>query len=293
MTLEEIYLFLKEKLTVENLQEISLRIIEAYKNRNTTLLQSYAEQIHLEADGFREKGNRLFLTLIKHFHPDRLGYFQLDIEQSYRASRYDRLIFYRDLLTANRGVERQFAKRFEYSPEEEYQFDAQDIGYDLQTGSGEHDSEFINEVEIEMGFMQALKSAYMGNLDLHIDHGELETFEGDLILCDYGIVDLEGLQYCSHVSSLNLSYNRISSIYELKNLFELRELFLNSNRVCNIEYLENLSSLEIVDLAYNDIENGHALTLLPNLRFLDIRGNPLDRGSIEPLFEKEDFTLII
>jgi hypothetical protein len=152
MTLEEIYLFLKEKLTVENLQEISLRIIDAYKNRNTALLQSYAEQIHLEADGFGEKGNRQFLTLIKHFHPDRLGYFQLDIERSYRASRHDRLVFYRDLLTANRGVERQFAKRFEYSPEEEHQFDAQDISY-------EHENEFINEVEIEMGFMQALKSA--------------------------------------------------------------------------------------------------------------------------------------
>jgi hypothetical protein len=48
-----------------------------------------------------------------------------------------------------------------------------------------------------------------------------------------------------------------------------------------------------VDLAGNEILNGHTLTLLPNLRFLDIRGNPLDRGSIAPLFEKENFTLII
>jgi hypothetical protein len=293
MTSEEIYLFLKKHLTAENLQEISLRLIEAYKHKNTLLLQSYAEQIHLETENFSDNDNRLFLKLIKHFHPDRLGFLRLDIESSYKEKKHERLVFYRDLLTAKQCVEIRRARRFAYTPEEEHRYDAQDIGYSVRADGDSMEDEWISEVEVEMDFLHALKSAYLGNLDLHIDHAELETLEGDLTLSDYGIADLDGLHYCRYVSSLNLSYNRISSVYELRHLTELKELYLNNNCIVNIDYLEMLSSLEILDLSNNEIENGQVLSKLHNLRFLDIRNNPLDHHSIAPLLTHEDLVVML
>ena len=293
MTTEEIYLFLMKHLTAENLQETSLRIIDAYKKHDTALLQSYAEQLHIQAGANHERKNSLFLKLIKYFHPDRLSFFQMDVERCFKAGQHERLAFYKNLLTAKQGVENRLAGRFEYSKEEEYHFNDQDFGYSVHGSENSDEDAFINEVEVEMDFLHALKSAYMGNLDLHIDHAELESIEGDLTLCDYGISDLEGLQYCRHIGSLNLSYNRISSVYELKHLTDLRELFLNSNCISNIEYLENLSCLEIADLSNNEIENGSALLRLDSLRFLDIRNNPLDLQTIAPLFEKKEISLIM
>ena len=293
MTTEEMYLFLKKHLTAETLQEVSLRLIEAYKNKDTLLLQSYAEQIHLESESISDSDNRLFLKLIKYFHPDKLGSIGLDIESSYRENKHKRLVFYKDLLTAKQCVEVNRARRFSYSPEEEHRYDAHDIGYSVRADENSTEDDGISEVEVEMDFLHALKSAYMGNLDLHIDHAELGTLEGDLTLCDYGITDLDGLQYCRHVSSLNISYNRITSVYELKHLTGLKELYLNNNCISNIEYLEKLSCLEILDLSNNEIENGQVLLKLHNLRFLDIRNNPLDHGSITPLFAQSDLVLIL
>ena len=297
MTKNEIYQYLIKNLTADNLKEVSMKIIDAYKEKNIEFLQSYAEHLNIDYHDFEDSGNRLFLKLIKHFHPDMLGGIQNEIELSYNKDQLDRLQFYKNLLSADKKVKTPGRSRyretpggsaFKYARKEEYHFDEHDFGYSVSGDNKDPGDSFINEVEEELDFIKALKAAYIGNNDLHLSPADLESFKEELVLCDYGISDLNGLQHCINVTSLNLSNNNISNVYEIKYLSELKEIFISSNRVSDIDYLKNLSSLEIIDLSDNEISDISVLSQFESLKFADVRNNPLSPGAVEALLNKKD-----
>ena len=84
---EAIYRYLKVNLTAESLKELSLKLIEAYKAKNVLRLKLFAESILLDAPRDDEGESRLFLRLIKFFHPDRLNFFLKDIDESLLMAR--------------------------------------------------------------------------------------------------------------------------------------------------------------------------------------------------------------
>jgi hypothetical protein len=282
---ERMYHFLKTHLNAESLKELSLIIIDAYRSRNRLKLKLFAESISHGAPVEDEDDNRLFLRLIKHFHPDRLNYFLKDIESAFVAGDIEKLGFYHNLITAGLSVDRAYARRYDLCFSETYRYDEMDFGFSVSEedeGSDERD-----DVEEEFDILRAVKAAYLGNLDFVLAPEDLASMSGDLDLSDFNIHDLEGLQYCCNVTRLNLSNNRIYSIRQIRHLVHLEELFISNNSIAGIGPLKGLSNLMIVDLSNNEIDDPSPLLELENLQFVNLENNPLaDSEVVEMLMER-------
>ena len=80
MNREEVYVFLKSQITPFRFQELSLGIIEAYKSKDWTKIQLYADSVFGNSGHGDFEGSKLFLKLIKFFHPDRINFLVKDVE---------------------------------------------------------------------------------------------------------------------------------------------------------------------------------------------------------------------
>lgn len=92
---------------------------------------------------------------------------------------------------------------------------------------------------------------------------------------DRGIVNLSGLQYCTHLVALGLGGNQISDISSLANLTSLSDLDLDSNQISDISPLANLINLELLNLDSNQISDVSALASLTSLTNLDLASNQI------------------
>ena len=80
MNRDEMYGFLKSQFTPLRLKELSLGIIEAYKSKDWTKIQLYADSVFGNSGHGDFEGSKLFLKLIKFFHPDRINFLVKDVE---------------------------------------------------------------------------------------------------------------------------------------------------------------------------------------------------------------------
>jgi hypothetical protein len=284
---EAIYRYLKVNLTADSLKELSLKLIEAYKAKNVLKLKLFAETIFQDAPSDDVGGSRLFLRLIKFFHPDRLNYFLKDIEESYASMDFEKLTFYRNLLSADLKADQAYARRFDIDPQEIYRYDEEDFGYGMSETAAEDVEDDLYETAERFDIFDAVKSTYLGNLDVHLAPEDLFFLEGELDLSDFNLYDLEGLQYCRNITSLNLSNNHLSNLSRLQDLHFLEELFISYNAITSVDWLKGLSNLKIVDLSNNEIEDIRPLLLLERLEFINIQHNPIsNRRAVQELGER-------
>ena len=132
-----------------------------------------------------------------------------------------------------------------------------------------------------------------------------------------GITNLQGIEYCTNLKTLNLNINEIKNIESLKNLTNLTELYLSDNQIENIDSLEKLVNikeliisdnkisditvlekligLECFYASSNEISDVKALSNLTKLKEVDLRFNkisdfsPLDGKNLEILkIENQD-----
>lgn len=89
------------------------------------------------------------------------------------------------------------------------------------------------------------------------------------------ISNLDGLQYCTNLSLLNLNGNQISDISSLSNLINLKYLYLERNQISDIRPLSNLTNLSILNLNGNRISDIRPLINLIGLNDLYLRGNQI------------------
>ena len=268
MMLRKTYDYLKSNLTVLKLQELSLTIIDAYKSRDRLKLQLYGDALFPD-EVFEEQGNRLFLKLIKYFHPDRLNLIRKEIVSAFREGDEERLSFYRKVLSADSEVDRQYVRRFEINASEVHAYGHDDVGMHPM------DEEDVHDAESDYDFISAVKAAYLGNLDLTIGQEDLICLEGDLSIPDLGLESLEGIEYCRNITSLNISYNRIRDLSPLRDLTYLEEFLAAGNVIDSLDALGCLSALEIIDVSKNEIEDPAPLLSLEHLGFVDLRENPV------------------
>jgi hypothetical protein len=284
---EAIYRYLKVNLTAESLKELSLKLIEAYKAKNVLKLKLFAESIFQDTPSDDVGGSRLFLRLIKYFHPDRLNYFLKDIDESYACMNFEKLRFYRNLLSADLRADQAYAERFDIDPQEIYRYAEDDFGYGMSDTVTEDLGEDLYETAERFDIFDAVKSTYLGNLDVHLAPEDLFFLEGELDLSDFNLYDLEGLQYCRNITSLNLSHNNLSNLSHLQDLHFLEELFISHNSIMSVEWLKGLSNLKIIDLSNNEVEDIRPLLLLERLEFINIQHNPIsDRRAVQELSER-------
>ena len=109
---------------------------------------------------------------------------------------------------------------------------------------------------------------------------------------DWGITDLTGLEYCTHLSTLFLNNNYITDISPLRGLTNLRVLNLSNlkpdwttlpnNQIMDISPLRGLTNLSILDLSGNQITDISPLRGLSNLWYpLNLSNNRI--ADISPL----------
>ena len=130
---------------------------------------------------------------------------------------------------------------------------------------------------------------------------------------DRGISDLTGLEYCTGLEYLDLTYSEIGDISPLTSLTSLTELHLNFNQISDISPLASLTSLtwlylyanQITDisplasltgltrlgLGDNQISDISALAGLTNLEFLPLYSNQI--SDISPLAGLTNLTCLL
>lgn len=268
--------FINQNLNKEHLEEMAVTIIDAYKHGNQSLLRTYVESLmgSMASEGKDRKA--LFFTVIKLIHPDRLPGLLQDFKQAQSANDHEKLKYLENLLSVRTRADQAYKSRFDFTPApEEYTFDDDEFE-DYSIYEDDDISEVVVDENREMSFMDAVKQYIFGNLDIdEILPFDLGQLEGSLDVSHYGLYELDGLEYCTNITELNLAGNNIDNIYNLRNLGYLQEIYMSDNQISNLDPLANLQSLEILDLENNEVEDIQVLLSLEGLQFVNLKKNPL------------------
>lgn len=87
------------------------------------------------------------------------------------------------------------------------------------------------------------------------------------------IADLEGIQYFTPVSTLNLDRNRITDLTPLGGLIALQQVFLYDSQVADLTPLMGLSRLHNLEVGSNHVSDLSPLAGMTSLERLDIGSN--------------------
>ena len=102
-----------------------------------------------------------------------------------------------------------------------------------------------------------------------------------LVVNNQGVVNLEGIQHCVDLRTLDLLDNQISDISALVGLTNLTELRLDDNQISDLSALAGLTNLTVLWLDNNQISDISALAGLTNLTVLWLFNNQI--SGIKPL----------
>lgn len=129
----------------------------------------------------------------------------------------------------------------------------------------------------DVAFLQALKNQYPTaiNEDETIDTAKAKTMEGEFRANRAGIKSVEGLQFFSKLSRIELSENELTAIPDLSKFSGLTHLFLNKNQLTNIEGILSVSSLVHLDVSHNQLDRMGNMSKLINLEQLYATNNEM------------------
>lgn len=279
--------------SIDNLNRISLILINLYKSRSFLTLSRIAEivneftPVQIGPDG---KG---FYQLMKLYHPDRASFHRNEINRRAASGKLEALQEYAHILNLYNLEE--FAADFEnqididYTPVYEWDFDSE--GFTIENTYNKKHKQDCHAKPNQFSFYDAVKLRQYGTLERNFPYYYLEDFD-EYELSSSGINDLEGVQFCLHVKTLDLSDNSINDLSLLENLSYLEEINLADNQIENIDSLSHLTHLKRLFLSGNFISDLSPLYELPLLEYLDISGNEAVPEHIEVLFSnnvKVDF----
>ena len=145
-----------------------------------------------------------------------------------------------------------------------------------------------NELMFELDFCEA-------NL---LTTEEAERIENIEISAKESIRSLKGLEYFKNLKSLNIrisepiEQNEIVDLSPLKELRELRTLYLSFNRISDLSPLVDLQLLENLSLSYNEITDISILAKLKRLKTLALSNNQIkDITSLKNLSQLKSLSL--
>jgi Leucine-rich repeat (LRR) protein len=292
--MENLYNTLLEAYSDENLNRITGKLIDLYKNRNYPELRNIANKISKYVVIDEEKDVRCFSRLIMLYHPDRGEFYRNLIRESFFGKNEESLEQHSHILIAGE-IEHIKVEHLpedddiDYNPEYiwEEPYDSE-YGFHRQDFSGEDDEQ--EPEEIEKSFYNAVKLREFGHLEVYYPTWylrDLEEFEMEFS----GITSLFGIEHLKHVVLLDLSNNELTDIADLWNLTRLEELYLANNEIGYIDVLSNLQNLRILDLSGNQIDDISPLFELQHLEYLNLIGNKIPKKQIEHL-KKRDIILM-
>jgi len=284
MTRPEHHIKLLQAYSVQNLNKIALTLLRLYKDEQYSILQKIAEliedyvKIDIKNDG---KG---FSKLMMLYHPDRSAFHIGEIKKCMDQNNHDSIRKYSHIFELEKIEEiADSIENFEdidYTPV--YQWDIETAGFRLFDDN--EPEKPIRKQKRGISFYDAVKIRQYGHTDIEFPSYYLEDIEKfELSACD--IDDLDGIQFCTHAKTIDLSDNLIFDLNELIGLNHVKKLNLSNNKIGYIDALGSLSNLKSVDLSDNQINDITPLFELDNLKYVCLSGNPIDHSQIVELIE--------
>lgn len=288
MTIKELHQDLIEAYNVSNLNTISLTLIKLFKNQQYTVLQKISElisdfvNIHIADDG---KGFSKFMML---YHPDRAGYHVTEINRLREQNNFDGLLGYAHILRLERIEEIasniNSYEDIDYKPVYEWDFNTEGFTIINVNEPSEHIRSKTHTKLVGYTFYDAIKLREYGDMDIEYLPSFLEEIE-EFELSSSDLNDLDGVQFCRHARTIDVSDNRITDLTPLIGLNDLEELNLSDNQVGIIDELSYLKGLKSLVLSNNYIEDISPLFELENLEYVELSGNKIDIEQINKLTE--------
>ena len=273
--------------TEENLTKITLKIIDAYRNKKYSYLIGLGKIIDETIVEKNRNIQKLFSHLIMLFHPDRLNLYKIDISDLIQKNRSNELQKYETIIAVLDNLERipdhSLNNNHEIDIEYEYGYDEED--FDSVIDESDFDDTDASEEKnlYEFDFISLLRYRELGNIDDELPSFYFEELEGELILPDSNLFDLSGLEKCTNLEALDLSNNQIIDITPIGFLNQLTEINLSGNKIQDIDVLDNLQNLEKIDISFNEIKDISPLFNLLNLKYVNIIGNNIPKKQLEKL----------
>ncbi|HNZ26323.1 MAG TPA: leucine-rich repeat domain-containing protein [Spirochaetota bacterium] len=270
MSILEVYNKLLDLYAEDNLNKISAALINAFKRKNSAYIKKvYSKFSKISPE---DSVNKMFARLIVIFNPDRLDANKKDLELSYKSGKMKELKGLIEIIESINNGEITVKEKPAAAKNADTTIPKKSGGN--ITGLGES----INENTYAFDkpgydFFSAVKLREYGNIKVNLKHHRLKDLEGEQNFSDSEIEDLNGLEYCINITSINLSYNRIKDISAFAGLESLTEIDLSNNFIDKIDSLETLKNLKYLDLSFNKIDDISALFNLPNLKYLNVVGN--------------------
>lgn len=284
MTTKELHLKLKQAYAIDNLNVISLTLIDLYKNMQFTVLRKIAEIISDSVIIEIQENGKGFSKFMMLYHPDRCSYHVNEIDKLASENNYDGLLNYAHILLLARIDEIANSldsyEDVDYSPVYEWDFNASGFSVVDDFEIKEEEKSTVKECN----FYDAVKMRVFENVEMEYPFYYLEDID-ELELSGSGINDLEGAEFCIHTKNMDLSDNRISDLTPLFGLSLLEDLNLSDNQIEDIEILNNLIHLKTLNLAHNLVRDIAPLLELGKLDYVDLTGNKIKGEQIEALIE--------
>jgi Leucine Rich repeats (2 copies) len=284
MKIKDLQQKLLEAYTLKNLNNISLTLINLYKNEQFSILQKITEIIGDYVDVDIAVDGKGFSKLIMLYHPDRIHYHINEINKLTEQNNFDGLLEYSHILKLERIDEITNSldsfEDIDYSPVYEWDIDTE--GFSIIK-----DSDPVKEVTIKRkkyNFYDAIKIRQFGHTEIEFPSYYLEDLD-EFELSASDINDLDGVQFCKHAKSLDLSDNHITDLTPLIGLAHLEEINLSENKIENIEALRYLTNLKKVNLSVNSLDDISSLFKLCKLEYVDVTGNKINVVQINKLIE--------
>jgi Leucine-rich repeat (LRR) protein len=284
MTINELKQQLLTSYTLENLNKISITLINLYKNQQFSILQKVSDLISDYAKVDITIEGKGFSKLIMLYHPDRLNFYLNEINKCVNQNDFDKLLEHSHIIKLERIEE--IAKSLnsiedlDYSPI--YNWDYETEGFTIIK-----DNEKIKDTKSKSSgfdFYDAVKMRQYGHTDIEFPYWYLEDVD-EIELESSDINDLDGIQFCIHAKIIDVSNNRIADLTQLSVLINLEELNISDNLIEHIDVLSNLINLKRLFLSNNLITDISPLFELELLDYVDLTENRISLEQIVKLKE--------
>jgi hypothetical protein len=291
MKIKELQRKLLEAYTAENLNGLSLTLINLYKNQQFSILQKIADiisdaiEVEIMDDG---KG---FSKLMMLYHPDRATFHTNEINRLAKQNNYDGLLEYSHILLLSRIDEIANTlngyEDIDYSPV--YEWDFKTEGFSIIDENEEQNFDTTPTQKEDnttkyYNFYNAIKVRMFESSEMEYPSYYLEDID-EFELASSDINSLEGAEFCIHAKSMDLSDNFISDLTPLFGLSLLENLNLSGNEIENIDVLSNLINLKSLNLSNNNIDDISALMELSFIEYVDVRETKVSKVHIKMLEE--------
>ena len=270
-----------------NLNKIARNLIRLYKEKEyeklniiSGMLSEWVE-IVIDADG---KG---FAKIISLYHPDRGDYYRGLIslaakqEDMVTLARFEHIFVVENIEEIAANIES--FEDIDYHPE--YEWDVKDTGFSYFQDKKKKPRNGKQKARSDgYSFYEAIQIRQYGDISTTFPTYYLEDMD-EIELSESEIDDLDGVEYCIHTVSLDLSFNRIYDLLPLASLSCLQELNLSNNRIEYIDDISNLQQLRSIDLSNNSIVDILPLLEIETLEYADLTGNNVSKLQIDELRE--------